>query len=426
MVTGILKQVIKWLFLSVAACLAVVAALIGTFVADLAVSGALFGGDYPKRLATHSDSSVKDVSYFPGRAIKTGRRSALPSSGRIDNPLPGSALTARLSGGANEGIVDLGRFLDAHDTTGFVILKDGRVLYEHYPPGLDRSSLQTSFSVSKSVTSMLIGAAIQDGLIRSVDAPIADYLPDYPALRASHVTIRDLLTMRSGLSYDRTRPLWIFSAPWDDDTLTYWAPNLRRLCARERPVREPGTTFEYNDYHPLLLGLVLERVTHMSVSNYLQNRLWRPLGMEFEASWSLDSVDDGFEKMESGLNARTIDFTKLGQLMLDGGRWHGSQLLPTAWVAQSTTPPPAPRSYIGAQPDGLAAPGGFYAFMWWGLPTRDGATDFYADGKFGQYIYVSKVNGVVIVRNGRSEGKLAFWPALLRDIADRAALVQTH
>ncbi len=414
---------IKFLVRSAAVCVLVVIALVGSFILGLGVSGLFFGGEYPRRLATHRDSSVQDLAFFPHRQIrKSAHPDVFPPAQRTDISLPGPTLIAHLSGDVTERVTELGRFLDAHDTTGFVILRNGHVLYEHYPSGFARSSVQTSFSMAKSVTSMLIGAAIQDGLIRSVDAPVFEYLPDYPSLRTSHVTIRDLLMMRSGLSYDRTRPFWIFSAPWDDDTLTYWAPNLRRLCARERAVRPPATTFEYNDYHPLLLGLILERVTHGSVSEYLQNRIWRPSGMEFDASWSLDSADDGFEKMESGLNARSIDFARLGQLMLDHGQWNGREVLPSTWIAESTARPAAPAGQVGDEQEGLATQGGFYAYMWWGLPTRGGATDFYADGKFGQYIYVSPINGVVIVRNGHSEGRVEFWPVLLREIANRAAL----
>jgi CubicO group peptidase (beta-lactamase class C family) len=164
-----------------------------------------------------------------------------------------------------------------------------------------------------------------------------------------------------------------------------------------RIIQPPGRTFRYNKYHPQLLGLILERATGVSISVWTQSRLWDPLGMEFDGAWTLDSEASGFEKMEAGLNARAIDFAKLGRLFLHEGRWEGTSVVSPAWVAAATGVAPRDR----APP---SIPGRFYALMWWGVEREGGPPDFYAAGDHGQYVFVSPQNRVVIVRTGVEYG----------------------
>ena len=133
--------------------------------------------------------------------------------------------------------------------------------------------------------------------------------------------------MASGIRYEER------GMPWSDDALTYYGTDLRAAAVSSTITGPPGRVFHYNNFHPLLLGLVLERTTGVPVSNYLQERLWKRLGMEAPASWSLDSERSGFEKLESGLNARAIDFAKFGRLYLNRGHWEGEQsFLPAGWT----------------------------------------------------------------------------------------------
>src|SRR5262249_19642665 len=151
----------------------------------------------------------------------------------------------------------------------------------------------------------------------------------------------------------------------------------------------PGQYFRYNKYHPQLLGMILERTTGMSVTRYLQTRLWDALGMEYDGSWSIDSQASDFEKMETGVNARAIDFAKLGVLYLNGGRWQGRQVLSQTWVDESTRPL-LPENYATYYPAFFTMfPGqAYYKYMWWGLARNGDAHDFWAAGDKGQYIYV--------------------------------------
>ena len=237
-----------------------------------------------------------------------------------------------------------------------------------------------------------------------MDDPITTYLPELARRdpRFDQITIRHLLLMASGLDYVKFRPLLLNS----DDILTTYYPDQRKLALDNTNIIAPAEQyFQYNKYHPQLLGMILERTTGMPVSEYLQSRIWDALGMEFGGSWSTDSKSSDFEKMETGVNARAIDFAKLGVLYLNGGNWQGNQVIPKAWVDESTQPP-VPQKPAGYYSPWVATlPGeGYYKYMWWGMARERGAYDFTAEGDKGQFIYVSPQKNLVIVRNGMEYG----------------------
>jgi CubicO group peptidase (beta-lactamase class C family) len=152
--------------------------------------------------------------------------------------------------------------------------------------------------------------------------------------------------------------------------------------------------------------MILERATGMSVSAYLEAKIWQPLGMEFDASWSLDSKSAGFEKMESGINGRAIDFAKFGRLYLKNGNWDGTQVVPAEWVAESTRPDASLNNEAYYPNDFIFKSGrGYYGYLWWGLWREDSNYDFSALGNHGQIIYVSPQKNLIIVRNGESFGE---------------------
>lgn len=218
-------------------------------------------------------------------------------------------------------------------TQAFIVIREDELLYEGYFGDFERDSIATSSSTSKSYLSALVGIAIGEGAIGSPDDPITDYLPELLARdeRFRQITIQHLLDMASGIRYEENGFIT------GDDALTYYYDDLRALALERTEIDgPPGERWHYNNYHPLLLGLVLERSTGMPVADYLSERLWGRIGAEFPASWSLGS-DDGFEKLESGINARPIDFAKLGSLYLNGGAWGGQQVVPPDWVSASTS-----------------------------------------------------------------------------------------
>jgi Beta-lactamase len=217
--------------------------------------------------------------------------------------------------------------------------------------------------------STLVGIAIDEGLIGAVSDPVTDYLPDLAERdpRFRQITLRDLLTMSSGIRYqEQMLPL-----PWGDDINTYYGVDLRELALDDTQIEgPPGHEWLYNNYHPLLLGMVLERATGMSVSEYMATRLWRPLGAEEDATWNLDSEVSGFEKMESGVNAAPIDYARFGQLFLHEGEWNGTRIVSEDWVRAATAS------------DTTTDPAEHYQYFWWVDTERAGG--FYALGNFGQ------------------------------------------
>lgn len=362
----------------------------------------VYGPTYLYRVLAWRESDAFDWQKFPNHPLAASPNPhAFPEA-----PDPRAAeLLAQLAGAD-----DWGAFLAQNQTQAFIVVHDGRLVYEQYFNGTQRDTLVTSFSVAKSITSALVGMAIDEGFIGSVDDPVTYYLPELARRdrRWAAITLRHLLRMASGLDYQEFRPL-LFNS---DDPLTTYYPDQRRAALEfTRLVRPPGQVFSYNKYHPQLLGMVLERTTGMSVTAYLQTRLWDPLGMAYAGSWSTDSTGSDFERMEAGLNARALDFARFGALFVEGGQWQGQPVLSAGWVRASTEPyfPDLPDYY----PESFAARPGraYYQFMWWGFAREDGAYDFVAAGDKGQYIYVAPQQRLVIVRNGIDYG-LPFQPWL--------------
>ncbi|MGI8876694.1 MAG: serine hydrolase domain-containing protein [Egibacteraceae bacterium] len=340
------------------------------------------------------EADTEDIHRFPSRAIPAGDDVLeLPAGGPLD-------LAAVWPTGDPES------FLEDTRTAAFLVVQDGAIRYEGYFNGTSPEDPRTSFSVAKSAVSTLIGLAIADGAIGSVDEKITDYIPELVERdpRFADITIRHLLTMSSGLRYAER------SLPWSDDVQTYYGTDLRGTALSAKVVEPPGRTFLYNNYNPLLEGLILERATGRRVSDYLSEALWRPMGAEADASWSLDSQWSGFEKMESGLNAVARDYARFGLLFANDGRAGGRQVLPAKWVRLATS--------SGAE----TGPADFYALHWWtgrsnGEPLPEG--HFMAVGNFGQFVYVAPDRDLVIVRLGDDWGT-EDWPGLLARIASRS------
>jgi CubicO group peptidase (beta-lactamase class C family) len=349
------------------------------------------------------DSDIEDYKRFPMRVIANAAPTfdfLQPSVEIQQHYAPAFDSITYLQNG-QEVTRDFDEFLKQTDTVAFLVIKDDILLYEGYFNGYNHNSTVTSFSVAKSFVSALVGSAISEGYIGSVDDPITKYVPELLAKdpRYQNVTLRHLLTMSSGIRYVE------YSMPWSDDAATYYAPDLRAVAISSPIVGEPGQEFHYNNFHPLLLGLVLERTTGMHVAQYLEEKIWKPLGMEASGSWSLDSEQSGFEKMESGINGRAIDFAKFGRLFLNEGNWNGLQLVSAEWVDESTrldtTTDPAPQ----------------YQYFWWVNSEVTGKHHYYAAGKHGQYIYIVPEQNLIFVRFGRTD-PFRHWEDIFEILAE--------
>jgi CubicO group peptidase (beta-lactamase class C family) len=362
---------------------------------------------YLTRTIYWGESDYKDHEKFPARTIHNG-----PSVSRFDKLPADNRYASQIEAIArdtNNG-ESLEEYLDASGTTAFLVIHDDRLLYERYFDGYDESSIHTSFSMAKSFASALVGIAIDEGHINSVNEPITNYIPELLEKdeRFESITIRHLLTMSSGIKYEEGGDL-----PWSeeaDDTKTYYATDLRKLALENSRIEgKPGEYFEYNNYNPLLIGMILERATGMSVSRYLQQKLWKPMGMEADGSWSLDSTENGFEKMESGVNARARDFARFGMLFAEEGNWEGRQLISRGWVEEST------------RADTSTDPSQDYQYFWWVNTPEGESYHFSARGNYGQYIYVAPEKDLVIVRLGKEEGEQGYdyWIYLFEELATK-------
>ncbi len=284
-------------------------------------------------------------------------------------------------------------YLQNRHIKAFVVIRSDTILYERYAGGYTDSTRSSSFSVAKSITSALLGAALQSGAIRTVDDSVARYIPELagkPDFQG--ITIRHLADMRSGFAYTRTT-----GNAWHDlrssDAHFYYTTNVHASLASQHRESEPGTRWAYKDSDTQLLGWVLERATGKTLALQLEENIWRRIGTEHDASWDLDHRN-GSENAASGLNATARDLARFGRLYLNDGAWNGAQLLPREWVVASTrldssrTEPEVPTWWLMQHQN-----------LWW-IPMQNWAADedFFADGSRGQRIYVNRRLRTIIVQ----------------------------
>lgn len=347
----------------------------------------LLESSYLARYLLLNSVGIEDYQVFPSRTIGNAPPTfhfAAPEYEDALVPLLNQVAAAHVEPGRT---VTMDQYLARNQTVAFLVIQHDRLLFERYYNGYGRDSTCTSFSVAKAFVSAIVGIALHEKLIHHLDDPLTKYIPELNGPAWDAITIRHLISMDSGLAYRRAG-----SMPWNDQPRIYYSPDLRGLALQAKPVERPGLRFLYNNYNLLLLGLILERVTGGPVSAYLQEKIWKPLGMEAPGTWSMDSAASGMEKMESGINARAIDFAKFGQLYLRHGNWNGRQLVPQEWVSESTTP----------WPDGRW---NNFKYFWW-IP-RSGTGRYMTIGSLGQFIYVAPDKDCLILRFGR--GKPADW-----------------
>ena len=350
------------------------------------------GADDYKRFPTRVAANAPPVFNFRQPSEETRARYA-QAFDTISYVNGGRGVTETLDG-----------LLQRTKTLAFIVIKNDEVLLEKYFDGRDHNSTVTSFSVAKSFLSTLVGIAISEGYIGSVEDPVTKYVPELLSKdpRYGNIKLRHLLTMSSGIRYEELH------LPWSDDAAVYYSPNLRATAVSSPIAEEPGKKFLYNNYNALLIGLVLERSTKRSISQYLEEKIWKPLGMEAPGSWSLDSKEDGFEKCESGLNGRAIDFAKFGRLFLNSGRWGDRQIVPAGWVDEST------------RIDTTTDPAPFYQYFWWINARLKDKRHFFASGNHGQYIYIIPEQKLIMVRFGRTDHGRRF-PAIMEALAEKIA-----
>lgn len=291
----------------------------------------------------------------------------------------------------------LNKMLTELNTVAMLVIKEDSLYYEKYQDGYSDSSLSNSFSVAKSITSLLVGAAIKEGKIKSVEEPVGNYLPEFKEGLAAKLRIVDLLTMSSGSNWDES-----YSNPLSVTTESYYGSDLYKTATRVKIINEPGTIFSYKSGDTELLGLLIEKTTGKSLSDYASEKIWQPIGARYSAKWSTDR-ENGNEKAYCCFNTNARDFARLGQLMLNGGKWKGEAIIDSTYYVQSTT--------ANRIRDEEGEPCDYYGYQWWIRPAYPGV--FYARGILGQYIIVIPSKKMVMVRLGhkRSDKRINGAPA---------------
>lgn len=274
-------------------------------------------------------------------------------------------------------------------TVAFLVARKGKLVYEKYWEDHTKTSISNSFSMGKSVVSILTGMAIEEGYIKSLDDFVGDYLPYYKKDGKEKITLRHLITMTSGLN-------WIeaYGLPISHTTEAYYGRDLVKLAKKLKLKNEPGSHFHYKSGDTQLLALVLRKATGKSLAEYASEKLWKPLGAESEALWCLDK-EEGVEKAYCCLNATARDFAKLGQFYLQSGKWKGQRLVSKEWVEASVQP-------LGEVGEDTID---FYGYSWWLLNDLGYNKVYYARGLLGQHIIVLPEEEMVIVRLGHTIGK---------------------
>lgn len=271
-------------------------------------------------------------------------------------------------------------FLAQPAAIGLIVAQGDQVLLEHYAPGNTRESRWISFSVTKSVTSLLIGAAIKDGFIESVDEPVTNYLPRLRGTPYETATIRHVLNMASGVAWNED-----YASP-ESDVARAGAANgltLVRYLGGLPRVATPGTVFNYNTGETNLAGEILRAAIGNNATTYLIHRIWQPFGMEHDANW-LTSGADGGETGGCCISATLRDYLRLGQFAMSGGVLaDGTRVLPPDWMAQSTTP---------------SAGAAGYGYLWW----LSGDGSYGARGIFGQQIFIDPESRIVIAAHSNA------------------------
>lgn len=332
----------------------------------------------------HFGPPEKELFWTPEQQVAGYRNMDKISWTRVvpagNNPYPLPAAPQDLSGvviSTDDESMTLDEYVSKQNVAGLIVVKDGNVLYERYELGNTAETRWISYSVAKSVTSLLVGAAIKDGYIGSVDEPVTDYLPRLKSSSYDESAIRNILQMASGVVWTE-----IYDDPTSDINTVTW-PTLQMYEYLRHKPREhaPGTVFNYNTAETNLVGTLLRSAVGNNLSTYLSEKIWQPFGMEHDAYWAL-SEEGGGEFGGSSLNATLRDYARLGLFAMHNGRLqNGDSILPDGWMEESTT---------------ASAGNDIYGYLWWLFDNNA----YSAAGIFGQGIFINPDTGVVIATNG--------------------------
>lgn len=326
----------------------------------------IFKGIRTTFLEGHTSAYINDYTEFDNRVIETGEPQPWPLHQEYNKIKP------------TRGLLKIN---DELNTVAFLIIKNDSIWFENYSEAYGKDSKTNSFSMAKSIVAALLGRAIMEGHIKSLQQPVADFFPQFdPAL-----TVGDLASMASGLNWEES-----YTNPFSMTIRAYLDDNLRKQILALEVEKPPGKRFEYLSGNTILLGMVIEKAAGKTLSEYLSEEFWTPLGMDGDALWQLDSQESGMEKAFCCIASSARNFARFGKLYKNYGEWDGEQLLDSSFVAKSIRPRFKESPYYG------------YGFW---LENYKDKEIFYMRGILGQYVIVLPEDDLIIVRLGEENGK---------------------
>lgn len=281
--------------------------------------------------------------------------------------------------------------IDSNDTHAFLVIQDGKLVYEKYWDGYNAKTLSGSFSAAKSIISLLIGIALDEGKIKSLDEPAGNYVEHFKNGDLAKVRIKDLLTMSSGTSYNESDKGY-FSM----NAVAYYGDDEEYMVSKMEAKEPAGVNWEYRSGDTQVLGLIVEKVFGKNISELVSERFMIPMGAESDALWLLDGGKN-HEKAFCCFNGVARDYARFGQLVLNNGKWGDKQIISEKYLAEATTP----ASYL-KDPTENNNPVDYYGYQYWILNHR-GMKIASQNGLFGQYVYILKDKNAVVVRLGESK-----------------------
>jgi len=332
---------------------------------------------YVRSALIHGYARIDNYSIFDNREVKTA------------NPIPWQ----------HDSLYNLQKIqsaqlseFDSFGTTAFVVIRDKKIVHEEYWDGTTDTTRSNSFSAAKSIVSLLIGCLLDEGKIKSLDQPVTDFLPDFKNSNGYNLRLKDLLTMSSGLDWDEG-----YSSLFSPTTEAYYGSHLADQVLALNVKEEPGKVFNYQSCNTQLLSLVIEKVSGKTLSEFASEKLWKPLGAEHPALWSLDRAD-GVEKGYCCFNSTATDFARIGQMVLDSGQFNNQQVVSKSYLKEATSPATWLKGENGGPLD-------YYGYQFWIL-THKGHKVVYARGILGQYIFIIPSLDAVVVRLGTERSKI--------------------
>ncbi|MGB1170677.1 MAG: serine hydrolase domain-containing protein [Flavobacteriaceae bacterium] len=333
-------------------------------------------------LTGHDTAFLDDYRYFDNRAVPAPE---------VAQPWPDHEQFNQL---------EVSEALEAYHkktkSVAFLVIKNDSLLYEKYYKGYGSSSKSNSFSVAKSMVSALLGKAVMDGYVKSLDQKVIDFVPELKGPYAQQVTMGDLSAMASGMKWDEK-----YYNPFSVTAAAYFVNDLTPLILDQPIIDEPGKSFRYLSGATQILGIALTRAVKKTLSDYLSESFWKPMGAEQEALWQLDSATNGMEKAYCCFATNARDFARFGKLYKNHGRWNNTQLLDSTFIAKSIQP------RFEASPE--------YGYGWW-LETYKDHKVFMERGHLGQYVIVFPELDLIVVRLGELKGNRSAGNPYTEDI----------